>query len=109
MSDPFNSLRGVTPQVDPDTDFVDAVMRAVEERLDAPAVAPTYDRDSDTDIIELDVIQKRARPAWTWWLIGAAAAVVVLGLFGIAALTSIGPDTKTTVPPLTSVVPDTTT
>ena len=105
MSDPFNSLGGESPRVNPDGEFVDAVMRAVQERLDSPSVAPTF--NADTDLTELEVIPMNAhRSGRTWWLAAAAVVVVVGGLLATIAIRDDEPPTPAAPPPDTSAPTD---
>ena len=83
MNDPFNSLRGESPQVNPDDRFVDSVMRLVQQRLNSPSVA-SHD---DTDLTDLEVIPMNTQtPKRTWWLVAAAVVLLVAGLFAITSL-----------------------
>ncbi len=78
MNDPFKSLRGESPSVNPDDRFVDSVMRIVQQCLHEPSVAS----DDAADFTDLEVSPMNAHPTKrTWWVIAAAALMLLGGLF----------------------------
>jgi hypothetical protein len=88
MPDPFESLRGAAAPVDPDPDFVDAVMQAVRDRLEPGSGA----RSSTTrsDLPHMEIVPNAPRPAARqrpnrWWFVAAAWAAIVAG--GLTTLT----------------------
>ncbi|MEQ1873932.1 MAG: hypothetical protein ABL953_09405 [Ilumatobacteraceae bacterium] len=83
MNDPFKSLRGESPPVNPDNRFVDSVMRVVQQRLDSPSVAS----DDATHFTDLEVNAMNAHPTKrTWWLVAAVVVLLLAGLFAITEL-----------------------
>ncbi|MCE9622621.1 MAG: hypothetical protein K8R99_09780 [Actinomycetia bacterium] len=92
MNDPFDSLRGESPLVNPDDRFVESVMRMVQQRLHATSVAS----DDAAQLTDLEVNPMSPHPTKrTWWLV--AAAVVML-LAGVLAFIELRGDESTLAP-----------
>lgn len=103
MSDPFQSLRGVAAPVDPDDEFVDAVMQTVRERLEPGSAG----RSSTTRVAftEMEVVPSNPQPTVRtrsnrWWVVAAACvALVACGLTTVAVVREEGARPANDAPP----------
>jgi hypothetical protein len=86
-NDPFRSLRDVARPVDPDREFVDAVMRAVEDRLEGSPTASSSSvtaRRTDLPVVPAGTPSGSADRSSRWWIAAALVPIVAGSLIAVS-------------------------